>query len=97
VWPAGFSPDSTTVFSKKGDLLQLGELVLPADAQLKVNQSQVSGTGIWVAGQRCWYCRRQSPGLVSRGSAGLRDQARGQGASEFLRQEGSCCQKGSPV
>lgn len=36
-------PDNTTVFSKKGDLLQLGELVLPSDAQLKVNQSQVSG------------------------------------------------------
>lgn len=39
---AGYTPDSTTVFTRKGDLLQLGELVLPADAQLKVNQSQAS-------------------------------------------------------
>jgi hypothetical protein len=40
--PAGFFPDSTTVFTKKGDLLQLGELVMPADAQLRVNSTQVS-------------------------------------------------------
>lgn len=38
---AGFTPDASTVFTKKGDLLQLGELVLPADAQLNINQSQV--------------------------------------------------------
>jgi hypothetical protein len=41
MFAAGFTPDATTVFNKKGDLLKLGELVLPADAQLNVNQSQV--------------------------------------------------------
>lgn len=34
-------PDSTTVFERKGDVLSLGELVLPADAQLHVSASQV--------------------------------------------------------
>lgn len=37
----GFQPDNTTVFKKKGDLLSLGELVLPADAVININSSQV--------------------------------------------------------
>eukprot|EP00775_Hariotina_reticulata_P010758 gene10758-10914_t len=38
---SGFQPDNTTVFHKKGDLLSLGELVLPADAALNINSSRV--------------------------------------------------------
>lgn len=38
---AGFVPDSTTVFHRKGDVISLGELVLPADAHLRINASQV--------------------------------------------------------
>jgi hypothetical protein len=37
----GFVPDNSSVFTKKGELLALGELVLPADAQLNVKGSQV--------------------------------------------------------
>jgi hypothetical protein len=37
----GFQPDNTTVFQKKGDLLSLGELVLPADAVINIKSSQV--------------------------------------------------------
>ena len=37
----GYKPDNTTVFTKKGDILSLGELVLPADANIHVNDSQV--------------------------------------------------------
>jgi hypothetical protein len=38
---AGYVPDNTTVFTRKGDVLALGELSLPADAGLSVKQSQV--------------------------------------------------------
>jgi hypothetical protein len=44
IFAAGYTPDATTVFSKKGDLLKLGELVLPADARLNIHQSQVRRT-----------------------------------------------------
>eukprot|EP00879_Flechtneria_rotunda_P014556 GHRR01015211.1.p1 GENE.GHRR01015211.1~~GHRR01015211.1.p1 ORF type:complete len:664 (+),score=177.73 GHRR01015211.1:545-2536(+) len=37
----GFKPDNTTVYTKKGSMLQLGELVLPADAAISINNSQV--------------------------------------------------------
>lgn len=40
-YAAGFIPDNTTVFTSKGDMLALGELALPADAQLTINKSQV--------------------------------------------------------
>jgi hypothetical protein len=36
-----YKPDNTTVFSRKGDLLALGELVLPADAHVNVTSGQV--------------------------------------------------------
>jgi hypothetical protein len=36
-----YRPDNTTVFSKKGDLLALGELVLPADARVNVSSGQI--------------------------------------------------------
>lgn len=42
-YPPGYFPDTSTVFTKKGDVLKLGELVLPADAQVSINQSQASG------------------------------------------------------
>lgn len=37
-----YTPDNTTVFSKKGDILSLGELVLPADADIKVRTAWCS-------------------------------------------------------
>ncbi|WIA37270.1 hypothetical protein OEZ86_014213 [Tetradesmus obliquus] len=36
-----YRPDNTTVFSKKGDLLALGELVIPADAHVNVSSGQI--------------------------------------------------------
>jgi hypothetical protein len=36
-----YRPDNTTVFSRKGDLLALGELVLPADARVNVSSGQI--------------------------------------------------------
>uniref|UniRef100_A0A383W3X5 J domain-containing protein n=1 Tax=Tetradesmus obliquus TaxID=3088 RepID=A0A383W3X5_TETOB len=36
-----YRPDNTTVFSKKGDLLALGELIIPADAHVNVSSGQI--------------------------------------------------------
>jgi hypothetical protein len=38
---SNYRPDNTTIFSKKGDLLALGELILPADANINVSSGQV--------------------------------------------------------